>query len=152
MTIPCYFQPRQPVLWLWLLFFLALPVRVRAQGPGPAFDRAATCGQPASGSRYVPVRLAVDAAGSAYVAGYFSGTVVFGTTILQTTGPIPSPVGGLDYDWFVAKLDPLGVPVWACGAGRQRPATAARTCAWTGSGTCSWPAWPRTGPVSGRTA
>ena len=116
MTVPLHFRPRQLALLL-LLFCLALPAPVRAQGPGPAFDRAAGCGQPASGSTYVPVRLAVDAAGNAYVAGYFSGTVVFGTTILQTTGPIPSPVGGLDYDWFVAKLDPLGAAVWAVRGG-----------------------------------
>ncbi|GAA3985838.1 hypothetical protein [Hymenobacter antarcticus] len=102
---------------LLLLLFWLLPAPVWAQGPGPAFDRAATCGQPASGSFYVPVRLAVDAAGNAYVAGYFSGTVVFGSTILQTTGSIPPPQGGRDYDWFVAKLDPLGTPVWAVRGG-----------------------------------
>ena len=114
MTALLLFRPCQ--LALLLLFCLALPAPVRAQGPGPAFDRAAGCGQPASGSTYVPVRLAVDAAGNAYVAGYFSGTVVFGSTIL-TGGSTPPPQGGRDYDWFVAKLDPLGATVWAVRGG-----------------------------------
>ena len=118
MNISFLYAPRAARLAaFFVLLVLLLPAgfRARAQGAGPAFDRAATCGQPTTGSFYVPVRLAVDAAGNAYVAGYFAGTVVFGNTFL-TTGPPPSG-GGRDYDWFVAKLDPLGAVLWAVRAG-----------------------------------
>jgi hypothetical protein len=46
----------------------------------------------------------VDAAGNAYVAGFFSAPISFGNTNL-------SPVGFIDA--FVAKYDPRGVCVWA---------------------------------------
>lgn len=118
MNNSCFLAPRIvrfAALFLLLAGLLPGGLRVRAQGAGPAFDRAATCGQPTTGSFYAPVRLAVDAAGNAYVAGYFAGTTVFGNTFL-TTGPPPSG-GGYDFDWFVAKLDPLGAVLWAVRAG-----------------------------------
>ena len=91
-----------------------------------------TCGQPGGGSVYAPVRLAVDAAGNAYVAGYFSGALVFGATILTT---LPSAPGqGYDYDWFVAKLDPAGAPVWAVRGGTPGAPDQARDLCLDGQG------------------
>ena len=143
MNVACFSVPRLAALLLLLL----LPGWAVVRAQAPAFDRAVGCGQPASGSFYVPQRLAVDAAGNAYVAGYFQGAVQFGATIL-TSGPNPPPGGGINYDWFVAKLDPLGAVAWAVRAGRAT--TGPRTCAWTGRATCSWRARPRARPRLGR--
>ena len=107
-------RPRPVAPFLLLLVWLLLPGGALVRAQAPAFDRAAVCGQPASGSLYVPYRLAVDAAGNAYVAGYFRGSVVFGATILTSA---PDAAGRAGTDWFVAKLDPLGAVAWAVRAG-----------------------------------
>ena len=54
--------------------------------------------------------LALDSAGNAYVAGYFTrgGSIGFGATTLLTHG---------EADLFVAKLNPAGAWQWATGAG-----------------------------------
>ncbi|MCC3155726.1 SBBP repeat-containing protein [Hymenobacter sp. 15J16-1T3B] len=52
------------------------------------------------------MRLAVDAAGSAYVTGaFFTGTATFGATTLTGVSPNPEP--------YVAKLSPSGQWLWA---------------------------------------
>jgi hypothetical protein len=51
-------------------------------------------------------KIAVDAAGTVYVAGQFVGSADFGSTALSTTGPE-------DYDGFVAKLTSSGTVLWA---------------------------------------
>jgi len=107
--------PRRPrAVALFLLVWWLVPGGAVVRAQAPAFDRAAVCGQPASGSLYVPYRLAVDAAGNAYVGGYFRGTVVFGATILTSA---PGTNGRPGNDWFVARLDPLGAVAWAVRAG-----------------------------------
>jgi hypothetical protein len=50
-----------------------------------------------------PIRLAVRPSETVFIAGYFDGTIDFGT------GPITASLG---HDIFVAKLDPSGNPVW----------------------------------------
>lgn len=50
-----------------------------------------------------PVATAADASGNTFVGGYFNGTVKFGSTTLIANGA----------DGFLAKLDPLGSPIWA---------------------------------------
>lgn len=52
--------------------------------------------------------LAVDASGSIYYAGQFSGSATFGATTLVSKGA---------EDIFVVKLDPQGAPLWAVSAG-----------------------------------
>lgn len=48
--------------------------------------------------------IAVDASGSVYLGGQYSGIALFGTTGLVSKGP---------FDGFVARLDPSGDPLWA---------------------------------------
>ncbi|MEJ7727617.1 MAG: hypothetical protein WKG00_00200 [Polyangiaceae bacterium] len=48
--------------------------------------------------------VAVDADGNVIVAGLFGGTMVIGSDTLTSSD---------DQDVFVAKLDPLGAPIWA---------------------------------------
>jgi len=66
--------------------------------------------------------LTLDAAGNAYVTGYFrSATALFGTLLLaNSSGPADSG------DVFVAKIDPAGTWQWAVqgGAAAATPATA----------------------------
>jgi hypothetical protein len=50
------------------------------------------------------VSAALDGIGNALVTGYFNGAVDFGG------GPLASAGGG---DFFVAKLDPAGQPLWS---------------------------------------
>jgi hypothetical protein len=52
--------------------------------------------------------IALDAQGNQYVTGYFTGTTVFGTTSLTSSG---------GWDIFVAKLDTSGNWLWAVKAG-----------------------------------
>jgi hypothetical protein len=63
--------------------------------------------------------VAVDAEGNVIVAGLFGGSMVIGSDTLTSTD---------DQDVFVAKVDPLGEPVWAVaveGAGSTNVATVA---------------------------
>ena len=55
--------------------------------------------------------IAVDAAGNAWVTGYFQYTVTFGSHTLTSNSTT------WYYDVFVAKLDPSGNWLWAVGAG-----------------------------------
>jgi len=52
--------------------------------------------------------VATDPGGNVYVAGYFSGTASFGSTILTSSG---------GYDIFITKLDTTGNVIWAKTAG-----------------------------------
>lgn len=55
--------------------------------------------------------LALDAAGNAYVAGAFVGTLSTGTSFLSSAG------GSNDTDAFLLKYDPQGTVLWARSAG-----------------------------------
>lgn len=75
--------------------------------------------------------IAADAAGNAYLTGFFNGTVAFGGQSVASTG-------GSD-DVFVTKLDPAGQWAWASSGGGNSPdagaaivADAAGNCAITG--------------------
>jgi hypothetical protein len=82
-----------------------------AHGQGPAFDRAAPCGLPGlTTSSVAGGHIVLDAAGNAYVAGSFTGTARFGTTVLTSASPG-------EQDVFVAKLDAVGNYLWAQSAG-----------------------------------
>ncbi len=50
-----------------------------------------------------PYGIALDKAGNIYMAGYFSGTTNFSGVVLTSSG---------DRDFFVAKFDKNGIPVW----------------------------------------
>lgn len=59
------------------------------------------------------VRLALDSAGNAYLAGEYSAQATLGTFILTNTDPAPSTAS----DIFVSKLDPNGTFLWAKSIG-----------------------------------
>lgn len=93
--------------WLRLLVVMGLlgvAGRVAAQAPGWAW--AVSMSNTNTGS--VTKSVAVDTAGNAYIAGYFSDTLVCGTTILVSAG---------GNDIFVAKLTGGGGYEWAVRAG-----------------------------------
>ena len=58
--------------------------------------------------------IASDAAGNAYLTGFFNGTVAFGSQSVTDTG-------GSGQDVFVAKLNPTGQWVWASSGGGNSP-------------------------------
>ena len=98
MKYPLAFAPFAATLFRSLLLVLLMTGTVRGQAP--FFDRAAACGLPGTGS-VVARRLVLDGQGNTVVAGYFTGTVVFGTQQLTSSG-------GARSDVFVAKYDPSG--------------------------------------------
>ena len=57
--------------------------------------------------------VATDAAGNAYLTGFFNGTVAFGAQSVTATGTAA--------DVFVAKLNPAGQWVWANSGGGSSP-------------------------------
>ena len=100
---------------LGLAALLGLAGGARAQGP--VFDRVTECGQ---GINYFSLeQLAVDGAGNVYAAGAFRGMVAFGGILLSSAGGGGTgvPGGGVDNDWWVAKLDAAGAVVWAVRGG-----------------------------------
>jgi hypothetical protein len=65
------------------------------------------------GTNFAVTKLApvVDGQGNVFVAGYFLATVTFGATTLTSRG---------DFDAFVAKISPSGVPSWAVRLGEPQ--------------------------------
>lgn len=59
--------------------------------------------------------IVVDSQNNAYVAGYYSGNITFGTTTLTATGSSGYP------DVFIAKLGSNGIWTWAKSAGGSGP-------------------------------
>ena len=104
---------------------LVLAGQVLAQVP--AFDRAIACGNGPSGYGG-PQRMLVDGQGNTYVVGSFTGTVLFGNTLL--TAPGPSVPGQLPpSDKFIAKLDAAGSYLWAVQLGGQTYDSVTGLCA-----------------------
>ncbi|MBD2723300.1 T9SS type A sorting domain-containing protein [Hymenobacter armeniacus] len=80
---------------------------LRAQAQAPAWQTAVALG-PGS-SAYTVTETKVDASGAVYLAGYFSGTVSFGTVALVSAG---------SQDGFVAKWNSTGIGfAWVQQAG-----------------------------------
>ena len=99
----------------------ALLLSPPAPAQTPTYDRAQDCGGGQGNYGWGPRRMAVDGQGNTYVAGYFTGTAVFGNTLLTVPG-IPVPGQFPPNDLFVAKLDAAGNYLWAVqGGGQTRP-------------------------------
>ncbi|AKT43310.1 hypothetical protein [Chondromyces crocatus] len=58
-------------------------------------------------------RVACDAEGNVLVTGMFTDTLRLGDLRLQAHANPPLESGARDYEGFIAKLDPSGVPLWA---------------------------------------
>ncbi len=112
----CFFSSRAPRFVGLLAVCLALAGGAHAQAPAaPVFDRVSECGQSPSSSVFLVEKIAVDAAGNVYAAGYFAGVALFGSTLLTSAGGT---------DWWVARLDAAGAVAWAVrggGPGDDRP-------------------------------
>ncbi|MBF9142234.1 hypothetical protein [Hymenobacter properus] len=95
-----------------LAVLILLTLRLSAAAQAPAWQSAQTVAvaiAAAPGGSSAVQATAVDAAGNVYLAGYFTNTVVLGTTTLTSLG---------SYDIFVAKFSPISNQfVWAQRAG-----------------------------------
>ncbi|RAK64100.1 hypothetical protein [Hymenobacter edaphi] len=110
-------RPRRgPGFWLLAILFFCRAAGVQAQ----VWERAQAVGTSPYQGTASATKTVTDAAGNTYVAGSFSGTVAFGSTILT---------GGYN-DVFVAKLNASGTYQWVVrGGGGSEESKLARSLA-----------------------
>ena len=83
-------------------------VPAAAQAPSFAYALTVAPGATPNDGASTSLDITTDAAGNSYLTGWFSGTVLFGSTAVTSAG---------GHDLFVAKYDPAGSFIWVARAG-----------------------------------